>query len=318
MDKPRTIEELLEDHPTNWGRWGSRDEVGALNYLTSSEVLRGVAAVRSGKVFTLQAPVGVAEEDPVTPSRHSARRRQVADAGYWHDGRREELPGRARFADDYLEIFLQGTSQYDALGHAWCGDRIWNGDSEDVTIGGLARSSVLPIAERGIVGRGILLDMARFAGQDVLGKRDTFTHEDLLACARAQGTEIAKRDILVVRTGVIGSYFQRSREEFYAEFSEPGLVYSRELVDWFHEWEIPNLVTDTMGNEITFDPATGFKLLLHCALMRNLGISMCELTMLDDLATDCATDRQYTFLYTAAPLKIAAASGSPVNPVVIK
>ena len=29
-------------------------------------------------------------------------------------------------------------------------------------------------------------------------------------------------------------------------------------------------------------------------------------------------DRQYTFLYTAAPLKVNEASGSPVNPVVIK
>jgi kynurenine formamidase len=95
-------------------------------------------------------------------------------------------------------------------------------------------------------------------------------------------------------------------------------VYSRELVEWFHEREIPSLVTDTMGNEVTFDPATGFKLLLHCALMRNLGIAMGELALLDDLAADCAQDGQYTFLYVAAPLKIARASGSPVNPVVIK
>ncbi len=315
---PRTIADVLAGHPTNWGRWGAEDEVGALNHLDSAEVLRGIAAVRRGRVFTLQCPVGVAQRDPVTPSRHSARRTQVADASSWREGGREELPGGARFADDFLEIFLQGTTQYDALGHAWYDERIYNGHSEEVTVGGLRRCSVLPIAERGVVGRGVLLDMARFAGKPVLDKRDTFTHEDLLACARDQGVEIARRDILVVRTGVIGSYFHRDPDEFYADFAEPGLVYSRELVEWFHEREIPSLLTDTMGNEATFDPATGFKLLLHCALMRDLGIAMGELALLDDLAADCAQDGQYSFLYVAAPLKVARASGSPVNPVAIK
>src|SRR5262249_55205285 len=41
--------ELLKDAPSNWGRWGPDDELGALNYMTSVEVLRGVAEVRDGR-----------------------------------------------------------------------------------------------------------------------------------------------------------------------------------------------------------------------------------------------------------------------------
>ena len=52
--------------------------------------------------------------------------------------------------------------------------------------------------------------------------------------------------------------------------------------------------------------------------MRNLGVTLTEIAWLDDLADDCAADGQYTFLYTAAPLKVVAGTGSPVNPVVIK
>jgi len=52
--------------------------------------------------------------------------------------------------------------------------------------------------------------------------------------------------------------------------------------------------------------------------MRNLGVTLTEICWLDDLAADCAEDGQYTFLYTAAPLKVVAGTGSPVNPVVIK
>jgi hypothetical protein len=43
-----TLQDMLADAPRNWGRWGSDDEIGALNFLTSAEVLRGVKEVSSG------------------------------------------------------------------------------------------------------------------------------------------------------------------------------------------------------------------------------------------------------------------------------
>jgi hypothetical protein len=52
--------------------------------------------------------------------------------------------------------------------------------------------------------------------------------------------------------------------------------------------------------------------------MRNLGVTLTEICDLEKLAAHSADDRQYTFLYTAAPLKVNQASGSPVNPLVIK
>lgn len=82
--------------------------------------------------------------------------------------------------------------------------------------------------------------------------------------------------------------------------------------------EIPNLVTDTMANEVTVDPVSGVELPLHNALMRNLGVALTEIAQLDLLAEDCANDGQWTFLYAAAPLKIVGGSGAPVNPIVIK
>jgi kynurenine formamidase len=77
-------------------------------------------------------------------------------------------------------------------------------------------------------------------------------------------------------------------------------------------------VTDTIANEVTTDPVSGVVLPLHAALMRNLGITLTEIAQLDDLATDCAGDKQYDFLYTAGPLKIVDGTGAPVNPVVVK
>jgi kynurenine formamidase len=69
---------------------------------------------------------------------------------------------------------------------------------------------------------------------------------------------------------------------------------------------------------VTTDPDSGVALPLHCALMRNLGVTLTEICDLEALADDCAADGQYTFLYAAAPLKVHQASGSPVNPLAIK
>ena len=318
-DKPvPDLTEFLKDSPKNWGKWGPDDEVGCLNYLDAAQVLRGVAAVKSGKTFTLQIDVGHKGGDPVWPGRSSAIRTMVVDKGTFRSGKMATFPGGAEYADDFISMFLQGSTQYDALGHVWYDDTLYNGYPADSTGGGMSKASVHPIGVKGVVGRGILLDMARHRGKDVLAKGETFTHEDLMQCAAAQGTEIQKRDIIIIRTGWIGSFYTTPAEEFFKDFVEPGLTYSPELVQWFADMEIPNLVTDTIANEVTVHAESGIILPLHNALMRNLGVTLTEIAQLDPLGADCAEDGQYEFLYTAAPLKIVEGTGAPVNPIVVK
>ena len=312
------LTELLKDSPTNWGKWGDDDEVGALNYLGAEQVLAAVRLVSAGKVFTLQRLIGDPKGDPVWPGRTPAVRTQVLDESDWDEGGKgAAFPGGLHYADDKINAFLQGSTQYDALGHLWYDGKIWNGYDARTTVGGLEKASALPIAERGIVGRAVLLDMARFRGKETLDKGETFTHEDLQECARAQGVELRKRDILVIRTNFLQQFHEQG-DAFYEGFNEPGLVYSPELVQWFQDMEIPNLVTDTIANEVTFDPNNGVALVLHSALMRNLGVTLTEIADLEKLAADCAEDKKFEFLYVAAPLKVAKAAGTPVNPVVIK
>ena len=312
------VHDLLKDSPKNWGKWGPDDEVGSLNYLTGIEVLQGVKEVKQGKTFTLQVRMADPAGDPVWPGRSQSKRMNIMDRGHYNCGKGPHFPGSYEFADDVMFFHLQGSTQYDALGHVWYDDQIWNGYSADTTIGSLAKASVAPLGEKGIVGRGILIDMARHRGKEVLDAGETFNHEDLMAAARAQGVTINKRDILIIRTGWIGSFYKRDPEEFYKDFIEPGLTYSPELVSWFQEMEIPNIVTDTIANEVTVDPVSGVALPLHNALMRNLGITLTEIAQLDPSADDCAADNQWTFLYTAAPLKVVGGTGAPVNPIVIK
>jgi len=62
-----------------------------------------------------------------------------------------------------------------------------------------------------MVGRGVLLDVAKYKGQDPLPADYWITLEDLQNTAKAQKVEIQKGDILLVRTGWLTWY--RSLDE---------------------------------------------------------------------------------------------------------
>ncbi|WP_415648837.1 cyclase family protein [Stackebrandtia soli] len=285
--------------------------MGALNHLDAAQVLRGVAAVEKGSVFTLQRRVGDPDDEMTPHGRAPARHTVHQDQRTYATGAARPVPGGLEYADDTIDMYLQGTTHVDALGHVWYDGMIWNGQPAESTNDGLDFASVLPISERGIVGRGVLLDMARHRGKESLERGETFGVSDLLECAHAQGIEIERGDIVLIRTGWLTGSIPS------VELDEPGLEFHPDLVRWFDEFAIPCLVGDTFANEATHHSA-GCDFVLHGALVRNLGIVFVELASLDELAADCAADRRYAFLYVAAPLKIAHATGSPVNPIAIK
>jgi kynurenine formamidase len=312
------MSQLLAGSPKNWGRWGPEDQVGGLNFLTSAEILRGARAIRQGKVITCGEVIGSPTGDPIFPGRTQPQRANTQDFGDYQSGKKNPLPGGIQYADDQITMFLQGSTQVDALGHVWYDDQLWNGYSASETVGGMKKASILPIAERGVVGRGVLLDMAAYRGKFALEKGDTVNLDDLLGAAKKQGVTIEKHDILCLRIGFLQLLHTQGPEEFYANFNEPGLIYSPELVDWFQKMEIPALCTDTISNEMDFDPETGMQVTLHCALMRNLGVLFNEICNFEALAKDCHEDGQWDFLYVGAPLKVHLGTGAPVNVVAIK
>lgn len=310
------VRDLLANSPSNWGRWGDDDELGAVNLLTPDAVKAAIGMVRSGKVFTLGSEFGTGN-DPIWPGRAQTQRYNTQDRSSYIVGKKTSNPGGTEYADDYVSMFLQGATHYDGLGHVWYDDQLYNGYPADSTTLNMAKSSARPIAEHGVVGRGVLLDMARHFGVDYLAKATAIGLDDVLACLERQQVEIGTGSILLLRTGALGSFSSRDPQEFYADFIEPGIEFSPELVQWFADNDVVSFATDTIGNEKTVHES-GAAFVMHAALMRNLGIAFAEILSLDALAADCAEDGQYDFLYTAGPIKIAQATGAPVNPIAIK
>jgi len=327
----KRIGDILDDElPSNWGRWGDDDELGALNFLTEDEVLKGVQAVEHGKTFTLGAPIDSEEGDPVWPGRHDADHHMVMDEGFVRSGKVDLSKTNYKgVADDVVYLFTHGTTHFDALGHSWYDDELYNGFSTETTMGGLDRCGIEHMADHGVIGRGVLLDIPRYRGVERLEGNSRVTLDELKDCAEAQDVNLEKRDILLLRTGAIEAWYEESPEVYRAEYEKergeglpnvnlPGITYTKELVEWFHEMEIPAYCTDTLGFEQTYSDETGTLHPLHQPFIRDLGIAGNEISYFRELAADCADDEKYDFLFVGVPLKIMGGAGGPVNPVAIK
>lgn len=314
------IERLQQEAPSNWGKWGDDDQIGALNYLDEAQAKRGAAAVRSGRRFMLQVPM-THGDGPVFPGRTPTQHFMVGDESSYSSRKSEPMPGGMKGSDDVVFMYLQGTTHVDALAHAWYGNQVYGGVSADSTVHGHTHADISALGERGIVGRGVLLDVGRHLGEGDRLAPDTCIHlADLKATAEAQGVALEKRDILLLRTGSVARFYDEEPDHAWNAMNEPGLCYSLELLNWLHEMEIPALAADNIAVERVMQEIEGevAAIPLHGALMRDLGIVITEIAWLEDLADDSAADGQYTFLYVAAPLKMEGGTGSPVNPVAIK
>ena len=57
---------------------------------------------------------------------------------------------------------------------------------------------------------------------------------------------------------------------------------------------------------------------LHMLCLRDMGLTLGEMFDLEALSEDCARDSEYTFFFTAPPLRVTGGIGSPLNPLAIK
>jgi kynurenine formamidase len=167
-----------------------------------------------------------------------------------------------------------------------------------------------------MIGRGVLLDVARFKGMDVLADGYGISNTELDACAKAQGVEIRRGDFVIIRTGQMEACRKAGAWGGYAGGDGPGVKF--ENCYWCHEKQIAAICSDTWGVEVRPNETTEAQQPWHWVVIPAMGLTMGEIFDLKELAEDCAADGVYEFLFTAPPLIITGGSGSPINPQAIK
>ena len=289
---------------SNWGKWGPDDECGTLNYVTPAEVTAAAAAVRQGKVFSLglnfdrNGPQKGFWGNRFNPIHTMLATGTDAVAG-------NQDAGGLRYADDAVSMPLQCGTQWDALGHIFFDDKMWNGyNVRLVDSDGAHKNSIDKVKDK-MVGRGVLLDVARFHGVESLADGDAVTIKDLEDTARHQDVEVRRGDFLIVRTGHMERCLASGEWGGYAGGEAPGLSF--ETAEWIHKQQIAAICTDTWGCEVRPNETDDCTQPWHWVVIPKIGISMGEIFFLKDLAEDCASDKVYEFMFTAPPLPITRA-----------
>jgi kynurenine formamidase len=213
---------------------------------------------------------------------------------------------------------LQASTQLDGFGHVGADGTLYNGYWAGlVTAAGGARRLGVHHLANGIVGRAVLLDVARHLGVTHLEPGSPVGPDELDGTAATQGVDVGPGDVVLVRTGHLA--WKLAREPGGPDATsrhEPGI--STRAIPWLHDHDVAMIATDTAACSVV-PPEPGDEFLTwHVAALRDLGLLVGELFDLDDLAADCSADGVFEGLFVAAPMPIVGASGSPLNPLVLK
>jgi kynurenine formamidase len=299
----------------NWGRWGPEDEAGTLNFIAPADVVAAGKLIRRGKVFSLG--LNFDRNGPqrgLWGNRFNPIHTMLATGTDAVSGAQDK--GGLRYADDMVSLPMQCGTQWDALGHIFYDEKMWNGyDARLVDSNGAQKNSIDKVKDR-MVGRGVLLDVARHLSVPFLEDGMAITNEDLDATAKAQGVEVRRGDFVIVRTGQMEQRLDAGEWGGYAGGDAPGLAF--ETAEWIFRKEIGAICTDTWGCEVRPNETTEASQPWHWVVIPMIGITMGEIFYLRDLAEDCAQDHVYEFLFCAPPLPVTRAVGSPINPMAVK
>ncbi|GAX51991.1 cyclase family protein [Streptomyces olivochromogenes] len=279
---------------------------GALDTITAEQVLAAVREVRSGRTVSLAAPVETrAEPDDADPAEH----RLTAPA----DG--EPVAKGVDFARDRfaMNVHSDVDSHLDALCHVIYDGTLHGGipAADALSPEGASVLSV-ELARDGIVGRGVLLDIPRVHGLSWLEPGSNVTAEDLSAAETRQGLRVGRGDILLVRVG-----HRRRREElgpWDVAAARAGLHPT--AMEFVADREVAVLGSDS-NNDTAPSAVRGVAFPVHVLAVHALGLHLLDYLRFEDLAPICAREGRWSFLCVIAPLRLPAATGSPVNPLAI-
>ncbi|WP_030717588.1 cyclase family protein [Streptomyces sp. NRRL F-2580] len=284
------------------------DRRGALGHLTPERVVAAAAEVRSGRTVSLAAPI---ETLPGPDNPEPARHRMIAPA----DGETGASGGDAlHFARDRFAMNVHGDadSHLDALCHVVFDGELYNGvPASSVTSHGAGTLSVEAVRD-GIVGRGVLLDVPRLRGVPWLEPGDHVSAADLTGAEEAQGVRVRPGDLLFVRVGHRPR--RQERGAWNAARARAGLHPT--AVRFLAERQVAALGSD--GNNDTAPSAVaGVDFPVHVLAVHAMGLHLMDYLQFEELTAACARAGRWSFLCVVAPLRLPAATGSPVNPIAV-
>ncbi len=325
---------------SNWGEFGEDDQRGRMNFLTQERRLRALNEVKTGRVFCLSHPLDRPGGNVLNPARYPPVFHPVRREGhvYFNLAMAEIDP---RFtdvgSDEAIMLYSQYSTHWDGFAHkGTLFDADGDGVAEKVSYNGYqlvdsagrgtqgelgaTAVSVAVMAETGVQGRGVLIDLRYHLGDE----RVEVGYDTLERVMKADGVEVEKGDIVCIHTG-LGQLIREGDGKLDPSIRTKCAVldgYDKRLLEWIADSGLAAIAADNLAVERSSRlgpdprlPHRGPGLPLHEHCLVKLGIHLGELWYLTELAVWLREQRRSSFLLTAPPLRMPGAAGSPVTPV---
>jgi kynurenine formamidase len=310
---------------SNWGRWGEDDQLGTINLITPAKRREAAALITEGAVVSLARDV-IKEEaaDNPNPFRHElnvfladAESGEVSlgpapkDAEEW-----AALSSRALVlgAGDDLAVTYHGFAHthIDALCHIFSKGRMYNGLPQTlVTADGAERLDIHQL-KQGIFTRGVLFDIPRLKGVPFLDPGTSVVSEDLDEWEKLAGVTVRPGDAVLIRTG----RWARRAVTGPWDPSEGLAGPHASLARWLKARDASVVGTDS-GTDRLPSSVEGVGFPFHELAIVSMGMPILDNADFEALAAEAAKRERWEFVFTAAPLAVPGATGSPVNPIAI-
>ena len=295
----------------SWEVFGDGDQLGCLNFITPEVVVRAAREVQTGEVVNLNLPLG--EPQPQFWSNREAPVYHAVQHG-------------PNIRDDYIDrLYTQGSTQWDGFRHLRYREYGYYGGRQDEALDGGPDLGIDIWAERGLISRGVLVDVAAYREEQgipvVPDERLPIGPALFEATLARYATEIRPGDILLVRTGWLEWYralADDARTSLAARLKAdrtsarlPGIDPSLEMTAWLWDQRVAAIAVDNPTAEtLPYVRSEGWA---HHRLLVLLGMPLGELWTMQALSEACRRHNRWTFLLTTAPMNVPRGVASPAN-----
>lgn len=281
---------------SNWGRWGKDDQKGTVNLITPAQRKQAAALVTEGISISLAR-----NTDPVKGVDNSSPFIEKMSP-----------PVDGQFNMDEYTVSFHGVAHthFDALSHVFHDGQMYNGFPESTVKPDGAGVLAVTAYSEGILTRGVLVDIAWLRGVPYLDPSAVIHPADFDAWEKKTGVHIQSGDAVFVRTG---RWAYRAAKGPWDIGSHAAGLYAS-CARWLKQRDVAVLGSDS-SHDAAPSGIPGVSFPVHQLLIVAMGMPLFDQCDLEVLAKAAASRNRWTFLFTAAPVRVTGGTGGPINPI---
>ena len=285
--------------------WGPDDQLGSANLISTERTLEAAKLIKQGKSMPLGIVIG--PDTPAFPPRSLSL--QVVQPNQ-HGGQKLSSFGyEGNYNDDLLQTWIGIGSQLDGLGHLGEDGMYYNclDEKEISAISGLTKLGTHAVPP--LVGRAVIIDMAKHMGKDVLAAGEHFGEAEITAAMEAQQITVNEGDIVLFHTGWTDGMMESDPTAWGS--TEPGL--NNEGAVFMAAMNPMAVGADTWGLE-AIPPKEGDKVFYgHVTLLKDNGIYILETMNTGPLVAEGVQE----FMFVLGQPLIKGTVQAMINPVAL-